>query len=459
MNTQRIFDSLDVHIDFQSAEDVILLKDVYQRHGETVKILEWSNWSNFMLNEDDVAEMLNWMPNLEELELSSWRVELGKTETSPKMRLNLTKLKILEVSDCKNFMVEFLNAHLPENVLKKVKIQRLSVESDVLKRFLDDQQSIEALDISEGEFLDPEVFQSLKLKHLRCVPYDTDSPAEQRAFMKELIRSQPALTLLDTLSLHDYLFNIVDDEVFHEITECQQLATLKINIDKVPPASVRKIEKMKKLVSLLLPGETKISQEIFRQFAENFNLKSLTAQNGVCHDLNFFIETFPNLEKLSVQYIIFMDDSKIHSKLKKLDIHSNETTSEQHLSRILSCFPNLSVFKVNSSLWFSVDLIRFLSSDVKNVEILEISWIWVNTDEKFPSEIIESLKKMSKKFKHCKLSLINVQAGRRSRTIGETDFSFEPLKKALEDHFRFNEVAMCNINIKRRLEMTNRKAT
>jgi hypothetical protein len=73
--------------------------------------------------------------------LTTWRSELEKTETSPKKRLNLAKLKMIEIPDCRR-IVEFLITHLPQNTLTKVITLRPALNTADFKRFLDKQQTI-----------------------------------------------------------------------------------------------------------------------------------------------------------------------------------------------------------------------------------------------------------------------------------------------------------------------------
>ena len=116
-NTHRIFDTIDVFLEYENDDDVNFLKEVLKTHGQNVKNLEWTNWSKFVLKQDDVVEILNLMPNLEELRLSSWSVEFLKSGGSAENVLNLQNLKKLELSHCDDFIAEFLVNFLLKNII------------------------------------------------------------------------------------------------------------------------------------------------------------------------------------------------------------------------------------------------------------------------------------------------------------------------------------------------------
>jgi uncharacterized protein YifE (UPF0438 family) len=47
LSTHRVFDTMHVFVEFKNADDVTLLKEIYQKHGKSVKKLDWSNWSSY----------------------------------------------------------------------------------------------------------------------------------------------------------------------------------------------------------------------------------------------------------------------------------------------------------------------------------------------------------------------------------------------------------------------------
>lgn len=515
-----MFDTVNVYLEFKSVDDVTLLKDIYQKHGEFVKKLEWANWSSFVFNEQDIVELLNLMPNLEELQLNSWRVKfLG--EESSKTLLNLSKLKKLEVVDCEGFIVDFLAKSLPENVLEQLKISGTEIPTESLKNFIEKQKSIKNLDVEGG---DAEVYQILKLTQLRCVMFETEAPSGQRAFLKALIQSQPGLKSLDTLSSNDYSFNFVNDEVFEDITNLQFLETLKINIDGVFSEAIQNISKLKNLKTLEVKTNQESSLETFKalsllklslenlvlqlwsfeipaqtyqNFGANFNLKSLKITLGTWHQINFFIESFPKLESLSIRFgesnnkvelsrVFSGDELRIHDNMKSLDFQfwGSENTGSEKLLKLLKSFPNLEKLKINSQFPFSAEFFNILASNLNNIKNLTITGIKVADDEQFPPETIESLKDISKKLIYGHFMLRNVQNalggmcpmpmmmnvepgqnGEEALAAPEfvlpppSNFSFAPLKIALKDFFKIEETNMSNIRINNHLFLSVGKET
>lgn len=513
VNTRRTFDSVNVYLEFKSVDDVTLLKDIYRKHGPTVKKLEWTNWSEFAFNEQDFVELLNLMPNLEELKLSSWRVKFLGQE-GMRNGLNLPKLKKLEVSDCDDFIIDILSKNLPENILEQLKIQGMSIPVESLRNFFNKQNSINYLDIEEG---DAEVFRNLKLSHLRCVIIEDETPSSQRAFLKALIQSQPGLKSLDTLSERDFSFNFVNDEIFQDISNLQFLTSLKMNIDGVFSEAIQSIANLKNLRSfevktnqessletfkafslLKLPLENLILQlwgfeipaQTYQQFGENFNLKSLKITLGTWHPVNFFIESFPKLESLSIRFgesnntvelskVFTGDEIKVHDNMKSLNLKfwGKENVDCEKLLKLLQSFPNLKKLKINSKFPFSAEFFNILATSLSEIKSLTITGICVNDDETFSPEVVDSLKALAKKLDYCHIMLQNVQDAFGGLCRGPmmmmmepdaepafvepeivvpppSNFSFEPLTVALKDHFKIKESNMSNIRIYNYLYLT-----
>ena len=508
--THRLFDQIDVHLEFKSEDDVNLLKEIFQIHGETVRNLEWSNWSEFILKEDDIIDLLNNLPNLEEMELSSWNVEFLKLESSVEKLLNLQKLKKLNLSSYKHFIVEFLEKHLPENVVEHLIIDRMTIPVDVLKKFYDKQKSIQNLDFDGSEYSDAGIFKNLRLTHLRCLINDSETQENQHEFLNALIRSQPELKYLDVFTSGCYCFSFVDGDNFNEITKLKFLDTLKMSIDEIPTELIVDIKKLKNLkhlqleigqkssietlneLSLLkLPIESlylrlmnfEIPKNVYQQLGENHELKSLRIKLGTWHPITFFIESFPSLESLSIRFgeanntvelshVFSGEDLKIHEKIKNLDFTfwGSELITCEKLLKLLSSFPNLKNLKISSKFPFTAEFFNFLSLNLDRVKNLDITGIWVNRDEEYPKEVIESLKNLSGKFDFCHLLLQNVQNIRfRSESSSDEEspkkvkilraFSFEPLKENLRDYFKFQEISWSNIRIHRQLKMKSGKKT
>lgn len=511
MNSKRLFDAMNVYLEFKNVDDVTLMKDVYQKYGKGIKSLEWCNWSQFVLNEKDIVDMLNFMPNLEELNLSSWRLKFTVQEGT---KLNLPKLKKLEISDCDSFIVDFLAKNLPVNVIETLTIKGTTIPNQALNSFVEKQTTIKSLNFTRGNFFNAEVFQCLKLSELRFILTENESPSSQRPHLKALIQSQPALKSLDTLSDCDFSFDFVNDEIFQEITKLRNLETLKINIDAVSSDAIQSITKLKSLrtfdaktnrdisletfkeLSLLkLPLEHLVLQlwsfeipaETYQNYGNNFNaLKSLKITLGTRHQINFFIESFPNLESLSVRFgeanntvdlaTVFSkeDTLRIHENMKNLNLEfvGGKPVACETFLKLVNSFPHLEKLKIFSSFSFSAEFFNILASNLNEIKSLTINGINVEDEEEFTPEVVESFKALARKLSHCSLHLSCVRNAMGAFFMmpedpslplepmkKERSFSFAPLRLALKDYFKLKESNFSNIRHHYNLNLSIGKET
>lgn len=493
--SSRNFDVFDVYLQFKDADDVALLKNIYEKHGQTVKNLEWCNWSKHALNEKDVVEMLNSIPNMEQLRMGAWSTKFLLQESSKNL-LNLQKLKKLIISECEVFIVDFFLQNLPENVLEELKINKTTIPQETLKSFLEKQKRITKLDIQGQNISDTEHFKRLKLERLKFEMLGYKDLSAQQSFLRALIQMQPRLKSL-------ILSHYVNDDIFHEITNLQLLENLKINIDEVSPNVIHFISKLKNLKTfvietgfgtspeiienlslqklpiehLIIDSYINISDQSYQHFSQNFKLKSLVIGLGFYEPINFFMENFPNLEVLSVRFgdannkvelsdVLDGDDLQVHDKMKnlKLEFFGKALVDCGEFLKLLSCFPNLQKFDSRSNFPFSAEFFSSLAANLNQIRSLHLTGLDVNDDEEFSAELIASLKKISQKLDYCKIEISNVQSlfGNRKRSSDEEVksrkvFSFEPLKDALKYDFKINETCMCNIRIHRNLTLTSGK--
>jgi hypothetical protein len=273
----------------------------------------------------------------------------------------------------------------------------------------------------------------------------------------------------------DILWFATDDKIFQEITELQHLTALSTNIYEVSLNSLLKIVKLTKLKSLRLihveeesfealsemsllklPLEhlflsliVELPQKTYRQLGENLNLKSLTIRTGTRHEINFFIEAFPTLEYLRIQFgfngmnvelheVFSGERLKVHQNIKSLDLHAGFIARQfvpvEDLSKLLSCFPNLEKLKLASRFLFSEELLDYLTSRLNRIRSLELAVIVVE-EQTVKREMIESLKVLSRKLDYCCLSLKIFTNDSESNEL-----SLELLEEGLRFNFRIERV-------------------
>lgn len=493
MYSLRSFDEMHIWIEFSEANEIDRHREVCQKFGHTIKKLDWSNWSKFQMSEKDFVEILNSMPNLEILHLSSWRSDFLKMN-SP--QLKLMKLKQVDIIDCQPFIMELLIEKLPPNILMELHVNGFKYADEIWIKFTSKQTSIQVLDI-DGEHFNARPFIDLKLKRLKCVLQHNDTPSNQRLFLIDLIRSQQQLTHFDALIDRDFAFSFINDEIFRELCKLKYLECLKINIDAISPDVIQNISCLKNLNALELKTNIistlqvfnelslirnssmesmifhmwsfEIPAQIYRNFGENFtNLKSLTITLGTWHKLNFYMETFPNLKSLNIRFgeanntmefeQAYDDDGQIHTKMTslKLQFWGNAPINVQMFIKMRNSFPNLESLDIDSNFPFTQECLNALVNNIHKLRSLRIGSIKVKSNEEFDNEKIELLRSFSQKLRHCKLNLINVldhffrfHRGHERRRFGETehdvDFSFQPLEDALRCDFKISSYSMSNI--------------
>lgn len=497
-----MFESIDAFIPFEKEEDVNVVTEIFRRHGETVKKLEWIHDGSFIIDADNFASMLNTMPNLTKLEMKSWEVDFTNKEKQTKA-LKLEKLSFVAMKSCEPFLVDYFTQALPENILFELMLEDIEISNESLKKFFDTQSSIKKLNIS-GLFSDAEAFQNLKLTHLRCVLREKEQESSGANFLKALMNSQGELQSLDFLTDH-YSFMFVDDNMFQNICKLKHLTSLKVNIDGISPGTIQGIAKLQQLksfetrttnesslekfkeLSMLkkLPLESlnlnlwgfEIPAETYQQFGMNCRLKSLRIELGTWHKINFFIESFPYLETLHIRFgeannrvefsQVFVDEGQQHLNMRnlKLQLWGSEMIDVDMFMKLLKCFPNLEDLDVFSKFPLSSDFLQKLTCNLRKIKVLTLGQISVKNDEKFTPEIIESFKILRSKLHYCHLTLSNIQdLFFKAKNIDGFDdkFTFGPLIEVLKNDFKIQKSSMANIKVYNKLvmkagEKTNKK--
>jgi hypothetical protein len=480
---------MNVHLDCRTEDDVKFIREILQIHGKTIKRFSWTNLDSYQFDEGKLVELLNFLPNLENIELSCWKSESVNFKNSQKL-YRFQNLKQLYLSECDCSIVEFLARNLPKNVLNEFRIELTKIPSEMLTNFCCNQRKIKSLDIMGRDFSDARAFDSLKLNQLRCGLIKNKSPSEQQAFLRALIHSQPELTVLDTLSKPSNPFILVNDDIFEEIINCQFLTSLRMHFDEVSSYAISKLGNLKALTTFELKTKLRTSLEVFnvlsllnlpienlilnlwdfdlpqqtyRQFGKNFNLKSLTINLGTTQTIPFFIETFPKLESLSIRFgkaneevdfsqVFSGNDLKIHNNMKslKFDLWASRMVTVKKFSLLLSCFPKLERLKINAR--FSSKLLKFMLSHENHLKNVQIKEIWIDQDKFSADEITATLKTLNKMFDLCHFTLRHARAPDRESSTSE-NFLFKHLKESLRDYFRIDEMSWCNFALHEQLRL------
>lgn len=419
----------------------------------------------------------------------------------PENGIKLSNLKSIEVSECGEFILEFLAKSLPDNTLETFKEARVRDGDANFSALIAKQKSIKHLDISGMDFKSFAPLQELKLEKLRAVIYKSEEKhAEQVEFIKNLISSQTSLTSLDLLDDSAYSHSFVDDAIFAEIVKLTNLETLIISVDGI--SQISGFEGLSKLKDLHLKTNNEKSLAIFKElsaisndsierltlnmwtfeiptetyeaFGENYkNLKSLKITLGTKHKINFFAKALPNVEELSIRFgesnntvefsQAFESSTGVRNEnLKSLDLNlwGGELIDSASFFEMLGSFPNLDKLKISSKFPFCGDFFNQLSEKVGNINVVKLSLIEIRNNEKFEASTTDALKALAAKVKFAKLTFRNVQHCDFGGGVGEgndgedSSFTYKPLIDALEGVYKACESSMANIRVMNDLVLT-----
>lgn len=468
------------------------VRRIFEVYGKTATKLKWCNWTQFEASAAVIAELLNLLPNLELLQLTSWNKPFAGEATENGVKL--PNLKIVEVTECDNFILQFLATVLPDNTIESFKEERVRDCDINFNAFIAKQQAIKYLNISGMDFKSSTSLQSLKLRKFRAVIYKSEeNRASQAEFLKSVISSQTSLTSLDLLDDSAYSHSFVDDTIFAEITKLSNLETLIMSVDGISQISgIEALTKLKDLhlktcrdsaMAVLKELATisndsierltlnlwtfEIPAETYEAFGDNFkSLKSLKITLGTRHKVNFFAKALPNVEELIIKFgesnntVEFQDAFEsgtgiVNSHVKSLDLNfwGSQMIDNANFFEMLAMFPNLEKVKISSKFPFCGDFFSQLADKLNNIKVLKLSLIEIRNNESFPAATSAALKALAGKLKFTKLTFRNVQHVDFGGGVGDgndgedRNFSYQPLIDSLTGVYKACESSMANIRV------------
>lgn len=487
----RECDELDILLEL-SDKEVPRVRRIFEVYGKTATKLKWCNWTQFEVSASLIVELLNLLPNLEYLQFTSWNKTF--VGDAPENGVNLPNLKIVEITECGNFILQFLATTLPDNTVESFKEERVQDCDANFSAFIAKQQAIKSLDISGMNFKTFEPLQSLQLKKFRAVIHKSEeNHATQVEFLKSVLASQSSLTSLDLLDDSAYSHSFVNDAIFAEISKLVNLETLIISVDGISQISgFEALTKLKNvhlktnrdsalgvLKELAAIGHDSIERltlnlwtfeipaETYEAFGANFkNLKSLKITLGTRHKVNFFARALPNVEELSIKFgeanhpVEFQEAFEsgtgiVNSSLKSLDLNfwGSEMIDSTGFFEMLSMFPNVEKVKISSKFPFCGDFFSQLAEKLNSIKVLKLSQVEIRNNETFPAATSDSLKTLAGKLKFTKLTFRNVQHVDFGGGVGDgndgedRNFSYQPLIDSLAGVFKACESSMANIRV------------
>lgn len=350
-----------------------------------------------MMDESQLIDILSMLPNLVELQLLNICVTFCEDQQSQSDLLDMCKLEKLVLNDCRLQRSYVLNL-IPEGVIKQLTFYIEPENLEGYQEFFDRQYNINQLEIFENAEINYDHLQLDKIK----MSSDID--------VVGMIRKQPNLKYID------FAIKTVEDNVLDEITHLENLETLKLNVDCITTAGFRKLDKMKKLkelyvegygicdhgplmelssqrcqkiekLTLVFPG-TKIKSYIVTQFGINYKLlKHIELVNPSIGIIIAFLETFPLLESISVQFQSIqeapsdvLDVTFIrHENLKKLvigrGVYKNYTDDENARASInlLKSCPNIEHLMISNLNVFRNDDLSSIFTNLRRLTHLSLT--------------------------------------------------------------------------------------
>jgi hypothetical protein len=351
IDSKRRIEKLNLEsLDLDPPND-LKLQRIIENFGARIKTL---TVSDCRLSMEDIAK-LNSMPQLEFIELES--VDCKNYARSSNFRLNLPKLKMLDISYCAEEALEFFD-HLPDDILEKVEIS--DIKADSSNKWFANQRKLKSVCVMSCSF-EPLDMDQLKLKKLT-----TDSVGEKLKLMLKKQESLKTLSLVSNISQGDFNFicshlpsldqlkftasgNNIND--FSSLSDLKQLKTFKVR--QISEASLRSIKScsVETIKISLKTGnmneETVIALSANCPSMVNLNISSTNDDDAI----NLCLKNFPQLKTFSCIHIYhgynFPYGLK-HQNLNKLKINDFELSIGMLF--LFGCLENLEVFKTEAKI-------------------------------------------------------------------------------------------------------------
>lgn len=366
--------------------NITTTKQILAKFGEDIKKVRLL--MDLTVNEFEFIELVGLMPNLDEI-LFGNKFVVKLLNQNIDFVLNLPKLRSINIRSRDNF--ELYTKGLQPNILEKVVICGYVIDDYLLEELFKRQTTIKRINLPSC-YPSMAVMQALKLTHLCYHVQDSRANWDKKYnYLKDLLSCQPNLVSLNLMNYRDSMFALlpVDNEIMEMICNMNDLETLITNIDRVSEEAATHFSNLKKLkylkimsyvesrtlpvlhrITLLenLVIETFHSQiwyfeipaQTYKQMGQNFkNLKHLQIGDSRVNKINLFLECFPRLESLNLNYTqraknfsdiydLYLDGRNFPNvKILKIQIRSSEPVTDQdRIDNLKSVLSNVKIFNL-----------------------------------------------------------------------------------------------------------------
>lgn len=423
LNTQRRFDELIFE------DHALECLEIFKKHAFYIKNFELG-LQNKNINFQELLKLLRLMPKLKSMKILSAIADVDLSSEPP---LILECLETVTVQNALPCVGKFLN-FLPHNILKSVSLKTHIDDDD---KFFANQTSITSLCIPKS-FKNSKVFERMKLSsfayefHIEHIVFFEALDILERdefVFLTNIFKNQLQLTELilynSEKKLNGHWIGLpfeTNDEMFAIICQMNSLEKLMMKFDGLSSGQVMQLYNLKKLKSLGFCCDH--MNHVIYEFStmslatlEQLNFESISrnvawqcivdiARNCPCIKelrfgcwssarLNFFFETFQNLESLhlcqnmSVSFP-YVSDGKKYPKIRTISCKHGKP-----LGDFLKNLPNLQTFEGYCESFDSSTLQTLLLGCDKHLRKIKLSSLSHIID--MPEHKIEAIKLLADK--------------------------------------------------------------
>lgn len=415
MKSGRVFDELEIDMDFMDKKNMDNLIAIVEEHGSTIKQLTMDNFyerSNYKVNAEDLIKFFENLPNLNNWTITAgcdiFRDVIGKCEPV------LKNLRSFTVHD------EFMSYRLFEKLSSFIasdSVESLFINSEInYEKFITRQCNLKSIGFEELDLV-KYLTKNLKLEEVNnsADVYDEDDEEVDDAnnILLQLIREQKELQKIDFLGLpmsatvveticqltpflQSLSLKITDDNVANllEIHQLKELKDLTIAISKY----FSLVDSFFQLTELEMPSVKKLKIVLMQKIAIDFdpiaenlgnhwkNVEEFEVDFKV-KSINSILQNMQNLKSLTVHCAskaVLEHDSSSYPSLERLKIVTCYSDRYWILStHLLEALPNLSFLNVYGCLYESGSHINVLK-EMPKLRKLEMSF-YVKSSETVPT--------------------------------------------------------------------------
>lgn len=443
------------------------MKTIFFKFGAMIKELVWESCR---LTKSEVVSLLNFMPNLENLTASTWKMQQVLFEDF-KENLELSKLRKLKIKRSDQTTVQFLSDYLPKHILNEIILQG---EPDII---FTNQVTIKKVELNVDSYnptFSGDEFSELRLTYLKLKLRKYKDILNQ-SVIKKILQQQPLLKHLDLVECEGSFED--DDDSFIAICNLKYLDTLKINIDNLSPTNFNRhfqklsstlqelhmesVEHNATPVASLIEGFSRhdmIKLDSLKIYFNDFGIdkteveqmglkfKHLTNLNLRCDHplpLDVYLSSFENLRKIYIDYHYSKEFQKLCDgydvkfyNITDLSLHGfgygseDVNWNELILLKLTDVVPNLRKFECDSNFPFNTEFIFRIMEKMNKLEIIK-NWTMTQFGENyitFDGQSILDLKGIAGMLKEFSIEL----------KLKKIDLDISKVKESLSEMFIVN---------------------